>query len=106
MPIFLFRQLYEYVNNEPVFAAVGQTYIVWEPRDESDSTWNVEMISLKVGGGTPGRFNIKKYQSRGGPNDPQTPGTVLTPTDTMDVSPTALIDQPVTLTMRIVSQAS
>lgn len=107
MPVFLFRQLYEYALNPPAFAAVGQTFITWEPRDETESTWNVEVIGIQVGGGSPGRFNVKKFQADGGPNDPRTPtATILTPTDTMDVSPTALIDQPVVLTMRIVSQAS
>lgn len=106
MPLFLARQLYEYVLNPPAFAAIGQTYITWEPRDETDSTWNVELIEMQVGSGSPGKYNFKKYQSWGGPNDLQTPGPVLTPTDTMDVSPTALIDQAVSVTMRVVSQAS
>lgn len=102
MPVFFFRQLYEYLVNPPEFDPALQTYIIWEPRDDSDDTFEVEVLGLQVGGGSPGKYNVKKYIGRGGPNDPQTPGTILTPTDTMDVSPTALLDQVVTLTMRII----
>lgn len=103
MPGFMFRQLYNYLVNPPAFSAVAQTYIIWEPRDETDDTYEVEVIGLQVGSG-PGRFSIKKHVARGGASDPQTPGTLATPTDTMDVAPTYLLDQPVDLTMRIISR--
>lgn len=103
MPVFMFRQLYNYLNNPPPFSAAAQTYIIWEPRDETDFTYEVEILGLQVGSG-PGKFSIKKYQARGGPSDPTNPGTQDTPTDSMDVVPTAILDQPVDLTMRIISR--
>jgi hypothetical protein len=102
MPVFMFRLLYEYLVNPPAFSASVPVYVQWEPRDRSDQVFNVQLLSLEVGGRG---YSIRHWQSDGGPNDPRTPtATGLTPTDTMDVAPTALLDQPVTLTMRIVDE--
>lgn len=105
LPLFVIHQLYEYLNNPPAFSATAQQYIVWEPRDETDDTYRVQVIGLQVGGGG-GRYNMRRRWSNGGPNDPTTPGTILTPTDTMDVSPNPLMDQPVALTMRIIEKVA
>ncbi len=104
LPLFLVHQFYEYLNNPPAFHATAQEYIVWEPRDETDDSWYVQVIGCQAGGTGNSRFNMKRYYASGGPNDPQSPGPVDTPTDTMDVSPSPLIDQPVVLTMRIIGK--
>lgn len=101
MPVFLFRQLYEYVLNPPPFDTVAQTYIQWAPRDRSDQVFDVQLIGLQAGNGG---YRTRYFQARGGPNDAAVPGPVLTPTDTMDVSPTAIMDEVVTLTIRIVAE--
>lgn len=104
VPLFLFQQLYEYLVNPPDNDPLAPSYILWEPRDQTTDVWRVELLQLQVGGGSPGRFSMRRWQAGGGPNDPRVPGAlVLTPTDVMDVSPTALLDQPVFLTMRLVS---
>ena len=104
MPLFLCHQLYEYSNNPPEFSSVNQQYIIWEPRDETADTYEVEVLGVQVGGGSPGKYSMKRYLGDGGPNDPNNPGPVLSPLDTLDVSPTALIDQVVMVTMRIISK--
>ena len=104
MPLFMAHQLFEYLNNPPAYSSVDQTYIIWAPRDETTDTYNVEVLGVQVGGGSPGKFSMKRFIAAGGPSDPDNPGPVLTPTDTMDVSPTALLDQVVTVTMRIISK--
>jgi hypothetical protein len=104
MPLFMAHQLMEYLNNPPAFASVNQTYIIWEPRDETDDTYEVEVLGVQIGGGSPGKYSMKRFIASGGPSDPDNPGPIDTPTDTMDVSPTALIDQVVTVTMRIISK--
>lgn len=107
MPLFLFQQLYEYLVNPPANDPLAPSYIHWEPRDQTDDVWEVEFLQLQVGGGSPGRYSMKRWQADGGPNDSRTPGAlILTPTDTMDVSPTALLDQPVFLTMRLIGVVS
>lgn len=105
VPVFFLRQLYNLLVNPPAFDSVNQTYVIWEPRDESDDTYRVELIGLQVGGGAgAGRFNIKKYVTRGGPTDPTNPGVESTPSEVLEVSPTGFLDQPVDLTMRVVEK--
>jgi len=104
MPVFQFRDLYNLFLNPPAFAAVGQLYTRWEPRDETDDAYHVELLDLQVGGGGLGKFDVKKWCADGGPNDPNLPGAIANPLDSLDVSPTALIDQQVTLVLRIVEK--
>jgi hypothetical protein len=104
LPLFIVHQLYEYVNNPPDFNALSQEYIIWEPRNETDDTFQVEVIGLQVGGGTPGKYAMKRWFAGGGPNDPLSPGPGDTPTDTMDVAPTALLNENVILTMRMIGK--
>lgn len=97
MPTFLFRQLYEYLINPPTFSATAQTYIEWQPRDKSLLTYNVELYQIRVGGGSGANvFNVHDYRL------PTT--TIANPLDTMDVSPTGLVDQAVTVSLRTVSE--
>ncbi len=104
LPLFMLHQLYEYLINPPDFSALAQEYVVWEPRDETDDAYHVQVVGLQVGGGGAGKYNMRRWYAGGGPNDPNNPGTILTPSDTMDVSPSALIDQPAALTLRIVEK--
>jgi hypothetical protein len=104
LPLFMVHQIYEYLDNAPAFSATNQEYIVWEPRNETDDTYHVEIVDFFVGS-TARKFNMKRYMSNGGPFDPFNPGSKMTPTDTMDVSPTALIDQQAVLIMRIVERS-
>jgi len=104
MPLFMFHQLEEMVENPPDFDPIDQQYIIWEPRNETDDTYKVEVIGCQVGGGNPGKFNMRRWYAAGGPSDPVSPGDRDTPTDTMDVSPSPIIDQNVILTMRIIEK--
>lgn len=101
MPDFMFKQLYEYLLNPPPFDSLAQTYIQWCPRDESDDVFNVELIGLVLGEGSPGQYSVKKFRGRGGVAEG---GAIKTPTDSLDVSPTAFLDRSVTLTLRIVNK--
>lgn len=98
MPYFLWRQLLEYLLNPPAFDAVAQTYIQWSPRDVSARTYNVEIIDLRVGGNTSGddAFDINPWRANSGP--------IRNPLESMDVSPTALLDRDVRLRMKIVGE--
>jgi hypothetical protein len=106
LPLFTIHQLYEMVVNPPELNALAQEYIVWEPRNETTDTYNVEVIGLQVGGGSPGKFGMKRWFATGGPNDPSDPGPRDTPLDNLDVTPTALITENVILTMRMVSKVT
>lgn len=101
MPFFMYAFLYEYLVNPPELDIANQQYIIWEPRDETVATFRVEVIGLQLGSGNPGRHSIRRLRAKGGPSDG---GTIATPTDTMDTSPTSILDVLVTLTMRIIEQ--
>lgn len=105
MPLFMLRWLYELVLNPPAFDALNQEYVRWEPRDRTDDAWHVQLLRLQVGGGNPGTFDVAHRTAGGGPNDPSAPGDVLAPTDVLEVSPTAFLDRPVSLTMRVIEKA-
>jgi hypothetical protein len=83
LPLFSVHQLEEMVLNPPAFSATAQEYIIWEPRNETTDTYYVEVIGLQVGGGNPGKFNMRRWFAAGGPNDPVSPGPADTPTDTI-----------------------
>lgn len=67
-PISFFRRLYEYLVNTPTVAATGTDYVIWEPRDRTDRSWYVELLSLEVGSGGEGenRFDAIELRDRGG----------------------------------------
>lgn len=101
MPTFLFRQLYEYLINPPAFDADDQTFIVWAPRDRSTLSYNVQLYSLQVGGGSDLDmvFDIDDFRLPPGPE-------IITPLESMDVNPTGLITRDVKIRLRVVSQVA
>lgn len=101
MPTFLFRQLYEYLRNPPVFDADAQTYITYQPRDLNAKTYNVQLFALRVGSGNDMDqvFDINDFRLPTGPE-------VQTPLDGMDVVPTGLISRSVEMRMRVVSEVT
>ncbi len=101
MPTFLFRQLYEYLINPPVFDVDAQTFITWEPRDRTTLKYNVQFFELRVGtsSGTDKVFDIDDFRLPPGP-------VIQNPLDDLDVSPTGLITRDVVVRMRVVSQAA
>ncbi len=107
MPTFFFRQLYEYIINRPVFVAAAPVYIQWQPRDRNAIVYNVELLSLQVGGqGPPGGeadFDVIDVRPRGGIYDG---GTRSAPFDDLNLTETGAIDREVRLRMKIVSKAA
>ncbi len=103
MPTFLFRQLYEYLRNPPVFDADAQTFITWEPRDKNARTYNVQFYQLRVGGGGKGNaddvFDIDDFRLPPGEE-------IKTPLESFDVNPTGLITRDVVVKLRVVSEAA
>jgi hypothetical protein len=107
MPTFFFRELYEYLNNPPEFSASAQTYIVWEPGDRTTKTYNVELLSLTVGGAGGGAaedaFDVIDLRGQGGLYGG---GTILNPLDDLNETATGLVDREVRLRMKIVSEVA
>jgi len=101
VPGYFFRQLYEMAVNQPAFVPSAPVYIQWEPRDRTDDVYNVEIVGFGLGGQA---YDFRPWVSEGGPNDPNNPGTILTPTDVLDVTPAEILDRPITLSMRIVAK--
>ncbi len=101
MPTFLFRQLYEYLNNPPAFGVDAQPYITWEPRDRNIIKYNVQFFELRCGtsSGTDKVFDIDDFRLAPGP-------VIQNPLEDLDVSPTGLITRDVVVRMRVVSQAA
>lgn len=100
MPTYFLKQLYNYLVNPPVLNPSAQTYIVWRPRDESDKAYNVELFALKVGGGNDQQvLFFKDFRLK-------TPSDIQNGLQGFDVSDTGLVDQPVTLSMHIVSEVA
>lgn len=95
MPTSLFRLIYEYWVNQPDFQQTGQQYIQWEPRDRNERTYQVEIVSLSVGGS--GVLNVRDIRDSG--------GSVLGNAE-FGVAPsnTGWIDEDVTLELRIVAE--
>ncbi len=101
MPTFMFRQLYEYLINPPVFSSTAQTFITWEPRDRSTKTYNVQFYQLRVGGGGSEEktFDIDDRRLADSVE-------IKHPLETLDVSPTGLITRNVEVKLRIVSEVT
>lgn len=101
MPTFLFRLFYEYLIN-PVDYTIGQTsFITWEPRDRNSFVYNVELLSLTVGGSPTGtdHYDVLDLRPRGG-------DTVKTGVENLNATATGLIDREVRLRMRIIGKVS
>lgn len=102
MPSWFYRKLYEYLLNEPNNSAPVPEWITWEPRDApGGKIFNVQLVRLLVGG--EGAIDFTDVRAWGGPNDPfGNTGTILTPADLEDVTPTGYVDRDVALIFRIV----
>ena len=99
MPSYLLREFINYLVNPPALVPAAQTYIVWAPRDLSLVTYNVEFYKLQVGSG--GQGKLLNFSETRGPADPISNGF-----NGWDVDPTGFIEEKVTLTLHIVSEAS
>lgn len=97
MPISFARLLLEYFLNPPVFSAVAQTYITWQPRDKNNRTYNVEIVDLQIGRNRQG-LEMLRFAETPGPEIP-------TATEAIDVGAGVLLTD-VALVMRIVSLVS
>lgn len=94
----LFRMFYEYLINAKLVPSIGPDFITWEPRDRTDRIYNVELLSLEVGGGGgEQRFDVVDLRDPGG-------SEIQTATDPINLTPTGLIDREVRLRMRIISE--
>ncbi len=104
MPTSLFRLFYEYLINAPPFTTGQTDFIEWEPRDRTTRSWNVNILSLTVGG-SPGqveqRFDVKDLRTPGGLTDG---GSIENALDNLNVLPTGVIDREIRLRMRIISE--
>lgn len=103
MPTSFFRLLYEYVRNAHLIAAAGP-YVIWEPRDRSEKTYEVALLSLTAGGSDgESRFDIADVRA-----DPRTPPADKELDDALTaLSPqlTGLVTQEVRLRMLILGEA-
>lgn len=104
VPAFMFRQLYEYIANPPAFDAVAQSYITWQPRDRNPKTYNVEMLSLRVGSGTDPTqlYDVTEFIPRGVGSAYGDPLATLD--DTFANEGGGLLDRTMILQMKIVSE--
>ena len=67
MTTALWRQFYEYLINAKLIPSIGPDFIQWEPRDRTDRIYNVELLSLSVGGGEgERRFDVVDLKDDGG----------------------------------------
>jgi hypothetical protein len=98
MTTALFRQFYEYLINAKLIPAVGPDFIQWEPRDRTDRIYEVEILSLEVGGGgEEERFDVVDLKDPGG-------AEIQTATQPLNLTTTGLVDREVVLRMRIIAE--
>jgi hypothetical protein len=103
MPTALFRQFKEYLDNPPPLDVSAPEFIIWEPRDRNQLSYEIELLDLSVGGGAAGgndtRFDVVDLR---GPGGIFRGGTIENATDGLNTIATGLIDRTVTLRFRIV----
>lgn len=100
MPTFLLRLFYEYLINAALIDPATDDPIVWEPRNQSDNTYQVELLSLSVGGGTgESQFDVLDVRP-----DYGVVGDFDNALTTLNTTPTGLVDEEVRLRMRILAQ--
>jgi len=98
MPTFLFRQLYEYLINPPDFDPQAQTYITWQPRDRNTKSYDIQLYEMRVDGGEGAQsFKMREIRLPASTN-------VKHPLETMDVTPTGLVQGDVQVSFRIVQE--
>ena len=93
MPTSLFRLFKEYLDNAPPFTPAQTDFIVWEPREKTDRTYQVELLGIEVGGQD---FNVRDLRTVAGDFD-----DALT---TLNTTPTGLVDEEVRMRMRVVAE--
>ena len=98
-----FRLLYELLINPPAFDPNAPEYIQWEPRNETDSVFNVELLALQLGGSGENPYDVRVWRATGGQYHG---GTVREPIDSLDLVESGLVDREVRLSMRIVSEVA
>lgn len=102
MTTALFRMFYEYLDNADLIPSGGPDFITWEPRDRTERVYNIEMLSLSVGGGEgEQRFDVVDFRDAGGLNNG---GDIANALDNLNLTPTGIVDRNVELRMRIVSE--
>jgi len=114
IPTSFFRLLYEYLINPPTFVPTSPVYIQWEPRDRSDDgtgntrVYNIEILSLTVGGGGRGEqnYDVSDFRPRGGVNDTKFTGTTYGPLDDLQPTFSGLVDRTAVLRFKIVSEVT
>ncbi len=100
LPTFFLRLLYEYVINAALIPGGGPDFIRWEPRDRTDRIYDVELLSLSVGGGAgERRFDVADIRA-----DRGVIGDFDNALAGLNTAPTGLIDVEVQLRMRIVAE--
>ena len=99
MTTALFREFYEFLINAKLIPASGVLgFIQWEPRDRTEKIYNVELLSLEVGGGgEQQRFDVIDLRDRGG-------DTIANALGSLSPVPTGVIDREVRLRMRVISE--
>jgi len=96
----LFRQFYDYLINSSILAS--DEFITWEPRYRNAFTYQIELLSLTVGGGQgERRFDVQDFRDVGGLS---AGGTIENALDGANVLPTGYIDREMELRFRIVGK--
>lgn len=99
-----FRLLYEVAANRPAFDPVAPVFVRWEPRDVSDRAYHVEILGLFVGSGrgSDAGFDVREVRDAGGIFNG---GDFMNALDSLEPVQTGVLDLPVFLAMRVVSEA-
>lgn len=99
MTTAFFRLFYEYLTNGHLIDPAGSDFIRWEPRDRTTVIYDVDLLSLSVGGGSSeARFDVADVRA-----DRGVVGTFDNAlTDLLPFGATGLIDREVTLRMKII----
>lgn len=92
-------ELLNYLNNPPAFNPASPQFIRWRPRDGGLYEYDVELVSVTVGGfGDEEPIDLLEV---GLPNPPTLAGPLTSIDGTL---PTGLVDRTVELTMRVVEE--
>jgi hypothetical protein len=108
MPTSFARELWNYLHGEPEYAPLAPQYIQWQPRDRNDYTFNVELLSLRIGQGSGESdfFDILDFRPSGGIYDPERGGEVMGIIDDLSTEETGLVDAEVRLQFRVVNRVA
>ena len=100
------RLLYDYWINQPVFSPTTPVFIQYQPRSRNAKTYNVEIVSLSIGGAGGGgdtsrQFDLTDVRPPGGLADG---GDTVEPFQGLDLAQSGVVDRTVTLQLKIVSE--